>query len=227
MVETYRHSKSLFAKLALIFLALTSMQASASESSMEGYLPYVSNYSRAGFHILVREGFTGNGDRIYGIPLPEGKEREVGIGGTQQTGMGTRYQLDVIPLSLALSINYHYHTDGNENNDAAFRCVPLEAMLYFEIPGSLRLGRGVRYVHSARATATINGVTERITFKNTRGNVVEIGYQVIPHLWVDFRYVRETYQVESYSSSGNPNPAIWGNAPYNNSHTGLFFTFEN
>ncbi len=227
MLEAYQHRKSFLATLALIALALFSMQASAFETSLEEPRTYVGNYSRAGFHILLREGLTGGGDRISGIPLPEGKEREIGAGGAYQIGMGTRYQLGIVPLSLALSINYHYDADHNENDDASFRRVPLEAMLYFEMPGNLRLGRGIRYVRWARATSTINGISEKIAFKNTRGNVIEIGYHVVPYGWVDLRYVKETYQVESYYSSGNPNPAIWGNAPYNGSHAGLFITFEN
>lgn len=227
MVNVYRHNKSLSAPLALIALALFCMEATAFEAAFEEAYTPSGVYSQAGFHFLVREGITGGGDTLSGITLSNGTKSEIIAGGAYQIGLGTRYQLDVVPVSLALSVNYHYDADHNEYDDASFRRVPLEALLYIEMPGNLRLGAGTRYVHSARATSTINGVSEKIAFKNTRGSVVEIGYHVAPYGWVDLRYVKETYQVESYSSTGDANPAIWGNTPYDGAHVGLFITFEN
>ena len=83
----------------------------------------------------------------------------------------------------------------------------------------------MRYIYSARATSTINGVSERITFEKTRGSIVEIGYQVRPYGWVNLRYVKETYKVASYSTTGT-SPNLSGNAPYDGSHVGLFISYE-
>jgi hypothetical protein len=227
VATAYRYRKSLSAALALFVLTPFGLQAFAFETPFEEAYAPSGIYSQAGFHFLVREGITGGGDRISGITFPNGTEGGIGAGGAYQIGMGTRYQMEVVPLSLALSVNYHYDSEHNEYDDASFRRVPLEALVYYELPGNLRLGTGIRYIHSARATSTINGVSEKIAFKNTKGSVVEIGYHVAPYGWADLRYVKETYQIESYSSSGETNPAVWGNAPYNGSHIGLFVTFEN
>ncbi len=222
-----RPDRSLFAIFILTVLALSSTQASVFDNSFETTTPYIPAYKEEGFHFLVREGLTGGGDSISNFTLKDGTKREIRAGGINQIGMGTRYQMSSMPLSIALSINYHYDYDYNANANASFRRVPLEALAYLSLPGNVRIGGGMRYSYSARATSTINGVTERINFHNTRGSVVEIGYHILPYGWVDLRYVRETYQVESFISSGTATQTATGNAPYNGSHVGVFITFEN
>lgn len=211
----------------LILIALPSLGSHAAgfDDSFETVRPYAPQYKDEGFHFVVREGITFGGDGISNITFEDGSKREVSAGGITQIGMGTRYQTGF--LSLALSVNYHYDYDHYNNDDASFRRVPLEALLYIELPGNVRLGGGMRYSYSARATSTINGVNERIDFKNTRGSVVEIGYHVRPYGWVDLRYVKEIYEVEAYSSSATTPPAQAPTSPYNGSHVGIFVTFEN
>ncbi|MBI5007684.1 MAG: hypothetical protein HZB95_11260 [Nitrosomonadales bacterium] len=212
------------AALILTALAFSATQASAFDDAFETTRAYSPPQQDEGFHFLVREGLTSGGDGISNITLPDGSKREISAGGINQIGLGARYQAGFV--SLALSVNYHYDYDYYQEDNASFRRVPLEALAYIELPGNVRLGGGMRYSYSARATSTLNGVAERIDFKNTRGSVVEIGYHVRPYGWVDLRYVRETYEVESYTSSGPPPPQPV-DTPYNGSHVGLFVTFEN
>ncbi len=179
--------------------------------------------AKPGFQAVQRLGFTLGGDAISKITYPDGAIREISAGGLNQVGFGILYLWDVVPLSVALTLNYHYDSDYNDNDNASFRRVPHEALAYVNGPGHFRFGGGVRYVYSARAASTINGVAEKTTFKNTRGSVVEIGYQVRPYGWVSLRHVQETYQVETYTTSGTPPSAI---APYNGNHTGLFVSYE-
>ncbi|MBI4809120.1 MAG: hypothetical protein HY799_09265 [Nitrosomonadales bacterium] len=226
-MNVIRPGRSLCAILALIAMPPLVAHAASFDDSFESVRPYSTPYRDEGFHFLVREGITGGGDGITNITLNDGSKREISAGGINQIGMGTRYRMSLLPLSVALSVNYHYDYDYYENDNASFRRVPLEALAYVELPGNVRLGGGMRYSYSSRATSTINGVTERINFKNTRGSVVEIGYHVRPYGWVDLRYVKETYEVESYTSSATPPPTQPANAPYNGSHIGLFVTFEN
>ncbi len=214
----------------LTFLAsapLLAAQASSFDDTFDGTRPYSTPYKETGFHILLQQGVTGGGDDISTITLKDGTKRASSAGGVNQIGIGTRYRMGLIPLSIVLSVNYHYDYAYSENDNASFRRVPLEALAYLSLPGDLRIGAGSRYVHSARATSSIAGVAEKITFRNTRGSVVDIGYHVFPWGWVDLRYVRETYEVESYFSSGGVPQNLHGNAPYNGSHVGLFITIEN
>ena len=56
-----------------------------------------------------------------------------------------------IPFSVALTFNYHYDSDYNNNDNASFRRNPLEALAYFNGLGRFRIGGGMRYVYAARA----------------------------------------------------------------------------
>jgi hypothetical protein len=224
-VNVSQTGKSLFASLALFAFPFLCAHADDFDSWSEyGYADGPVR-TKPGFQAVQRLGFTLGGDPISKITYPDGVIREISAGGLNQIGLGILYQWDVIPFSVALTLNYHYDSDYNENDNASFRRVPLEALAYFNGPGRFRIGAGTRYVYSARAASTINGVTEKITFKDTMGSVVEIGYQVRPYGWVSLRYVKETYEVETYSTSGTT-PALSGNTPYNGSHTGLFVSYE-
>ena len=74
--------------------------------------------------------------------------------------------------------------------------------------------------------STINGVTEKITFENAKGSIVEIGYEVRA-LRMDQSALREESTTRSQPT---PRPArhtgLSGNAPYDGSHTGLFISYE-
>lgn len=181
--------------------------------------------SKPGFHAVERLGITAGGDIISKVTHADGTFREISAGGLYQAGLGVLYQWDVIPFSAELTFNYHVNSDYNGNDNASFRRNPLEALVYFNGMGRFRIGAGMRHVYSARATSILNGVTERITFENARGSIVEIGYQVNPYGWVSLRYVKENYKVATYSTTGTA-PALSGNAPYDGSHYGLFISYE-
>ena len=178
---------------------------------------------RPGFHAVERLGITVGGDTISRITYPDGTVREISAGSLYQVGLGALYQWDVVPVSAALTLNYQYDADYNNNDNAAFRRNPLEALAYFNGLDPFRIGAGIRQVYAARATSTINGVSERITYDNARGHIVEIGYQVTPYGWVNLRYVRETYKVATYTTTGASSSV---NTQYNGSHVGLFISYE-
>ena len=217
--------KSLCAILALLAIPFLCAHAHAFDSATEyAYGTYPAR-TKPGFHAVERLGITLGGDEIAKITYPDGAIREINAGSLKQIGLGVLYQWDSLPVAAALTINYQYTSGYNENDNASFRRVPLEVLAYFNATHRFRVGAGMRYIYSARATSNINGVSERIDFEDTRGSVVEIGYQVIPYGWVSLRRVHETYKVERYSTTGTT-PAPSGNAPYDGSHYGLFIGYE-
>lgn len=217
--------KSLFASLGLFAFSFLCPHAHAYDTSTRYDYGTFPVRTKPGFHAVERIGITLGGDEIAKITYPDGAIKEVNAGNLKQIGLGALYQWGLIPVSAALTVNYQYDRDYNEKDNASFRRVPLEALAYFNGLGRFRIGAGMRYVYSARAASTINGVTEKITFKNTRGSVVEIGYQVVPYGWVSLRKVKETYKVESHSTTGTA-PALSGDTPYDGSHVGLFIGYE-
>lgn len=217
--------KSLFASLALFAFPFLCVHADDFDSwPGYGYTSYPVR-TKPGFHAVERLGITVGGDIISKVTHADGTFREISAGGLYQAGLGALYQWDAIPFSAELTLNYHVNSDYNGNDNASFRRVPLEALAYFNGLGRFRIGAGMRYVYSARATSALNGVTEKITFENARGSIVEIGYQVRPYGWVNLRYVKEIYKVETYFTTGTA-PASSGHTPYNGSHVGLFISYE-
>lgn len=218
--------KSLCACLALFAFPFHSSQAYDFDSAHEYAFETHSVRNRPGFHAVERLGFTIGGNAISKLTRSDGTIREISAGGLYQIGLGVLYQWDVIPFSAALTFNYHVDSDYSNNNTGSFRRNPLEGLVYFNGLGRFRVGGGMRYAYAARAESTINGVTERIRFTNTKGSIVEIGYQVRPYGWVNLRYVKEKYKIESYTTTGGTSPGLSGNAPYDGSHVGVFITYE-
>ncbi len=218
--------RAVFASLALFALPLHCSHADDFDSWAVHDYATPSFRIKPGFHAVERLGFTIGGNAISKLTRSDGTIREISAGGLYQIGLGVLYQWDVIPFSAALTFNYHVDSDYSNNNTGSFRRNPLEGLVYFNGLGRFRVGGGMRYAYAARAESTINGVTERIRFTNTKGSIVEIGYQVRPYGWVNLRYVKEKYKVESYTTTGGTSPGLSGNAPYDGSHVGVFITYE-
>lgn len=186
---------------------------------------YRSGSTRPGFHALQRLGVTVGGNVISKLTRDDGTIREISAGGLYQIGLGVLYQAEDLPLSSALTLNYHYNSDYKDNDNASFRRIPLEMLVYFNALENFRIGGGMRYNYSARADSNLNGVNEHITFENSRGSITEFGYQVRPGGWINLRYVKETYKVATYTTSAAVPPAA-SHEPYNGAHVGLFLSFE-
>jgi hypothetical protein len=224
-VKASQRGKSLVASFALFAFSISCVHADDIDSwsglETESY-PLA---DRAGFHAVERLGITAGGDVISRLPRSDGTYREITGGGLYQAGLGVLYQWKAVPFSAELTFNYQVNSDYNGNDNASFRRNPLEALLYFNGLGRFRVGGGMRYVYAARATSSINGVTEKITFANTTGSIVEIGYEVTPYGWISLRHVKEAYNITSQSTTGTIAPGS-SNKPYDGAHTGLFISFE-
>jgi hypothetical protein len=217
--------KSLIASLALFAFPVLCAHADDFDSWPGfGTESYPAN-DKAGFHAVERLGITVGGDTISRLSRSDGTYREISAGGLYQAGLGVLYQWQSIPFSAELTFNYHVNSDHNGNDNASFRRNPLEALVYFNVLERFRVGGGMRYVYAARATSSVNGVAEKLTFANATGSIVEIGYQVTPYGWISLRYVKETYKIATRSTTGTIPPAPAG-TPYDGSHTGLFISFE-
>jgi hypothetical protein len=171
-------------------------------------------------HFLLSGGITYGGDTLETANYNNGTSIDIKAGGLIQFGTGVRLQLPDEPISLQLTANYQWDEASSRNgNNVRFTRVPLEATLFFAPADHWRLGLGARYVTNAHLRGPSNLGYYSDDYKNSTGVLFDAGYQPIRHLWIDGRYV-----VESYTSKY---PDLSGNMPkYNANHFGIFATGE-
>ncbi len=141
-----------------------------------------------------------------------------------QFGIGGLYQFGNKPLALMLSANYHFDSVSAKNGTASFDRFPIEALAFYTGKEKFRFGGGVRIINSAKLSSDIGG-NDKYTFDATKGWVAEIGYQLDPQGWLNFRFVSEKYQAKTEVLNGVTS-SLAGSAPARGSHLGVNFTYE-
>ncbi len=180
-------------------------------------------HTQPGLHLVLNAGMTYGGDSIYTATYTSGGSTSIKAGSLVQLGIGGLYQFENNPLALMLSANYHFDSSTASNGDMSFNRFPIEALAYYTGKERFRIGGGMRVVNSPESSLTINGATTKYTFDNTTGLVVEVGYQMAPRGWLNFRFVSEKYQVKT---SNGINVSNQGWKSVNGSHVGVNFTYE-
>ncbi|MDO8989600.1 MAG: hypothetical protein Q7U91_08175 [Sideroxyarcus sp.] len=204
--------------LPLCAQALTGQEASANASK--------SIATKPGLHLVLAAGLTFGGDTIATASYTDGSSKSIKGGGLAQFGLGASYQFQDTPLALLLSANYHYHTAAASNGDLTFSRIPVEVLAYYTGVERFRLGGGVRLVNSPETTMTIDGATEKITYDKTTGLVAELGYKIASSSWLNFRYVSEKYQGNTYTSTSGTTTSLASTPELDGSHFGISFAFE-
>ncbi len=177
-------------------------------------------------HLVLNGGLTYGGDTIYTAVYTNGSTSNIKGGSLLQFGIGGLYQFENDPIALMLSANYHFDTAIGSNGDVTFGRFPVEMLAYYTGKERFRIGGGVRIINSPETTATVNGFTEKMTFDNTTGLVGEIGYQLSPQAWLNFRFVSEKYQGKTFTNASGTVLSMAGTAPYSGSHLGVNFSYE-
>ncbi len=209
--------KLLFQSLSASALLLLAVSANALSDETTAGIPAAPKFSpRPGFHVVLNGGLTYGGDTIATTNIAD-----IRGGGFVQIGGGVLYQFENQPLALMLSANYHVDDVVGQNGDVTFSRFPIEMLAYYTGKDRFRIGGGLRFVTSPKFNATVNGITDKIDYSNTTGIVCEVGYQVAPQGWLNFRFVSEKYTPASYSLSS----AVIPISP-SGSHLGVNFTYE-
>ncbi len=210
---------------ALLSFALGAHALSDQASPDQAPVPQMP-HTKAGFHVVLNGGMTYGGDTIATVYYTDGSTKSIKGGSPIQVGAGALYQFEERPLALMLSANYQFDTAGGQNVDVTFARFPVEALAYYTGKERFRIGGGVRLINSAETTATLNGRTQKETYGNTTGLVGEIGYQLSPRAWINFRFVSEKYQRKSYTSTAGTTYSIVSAPSISGSHMGVNLTYE-
>ncbi len=174
-----------------------------------------------GLHIVVNGGMTYGGDTIATAVYTNGDTADLKGGALMQFGVGGLYQFETRPLALMLSANYHFDSISGSNGSISFNRFPIEVLAYYTGKERFRIGGGMRFINSPE----YSGLTNNATFESTTGIVAEVGYQVAPQAWLNFRFVSEKYQLKTYTTYGTTYSGA-GTSPYSGSHLGVNFTYE-
>ena len=210
-------------------LALSSLTLSAHALSDQPAAPQPAaqaiSPTKPGMHLVLNAGFTFGGDSIYTGVFTNGTSKSVRGGSLIQIGIGALWQSDQAPLALMLSTNYHWDNVTASNGELSFHRFPIEMLAYYTGAERFRIGGGLRIVNSPEASATVNGVTDKIIFDNATGVVGEIGYQLADHGWLNFRLVSEKYQGKTHTIGG-ATTSLAGTQAVDGSHLGVNFTYD-
>jgi hypothetical protein len=178
-----------------------------------------------GFHPVVNVGITGGGDTIATTQYSNSTSQDIKAGGLFQIGGGVLWQATDMPLATQFTVNYHVDDNTASNGSATFDRVPIELTLFYTGVDKWRFGGGVRFVQSPKYRGHIDGVSDQaINFKNTTGALVEIGYGFTPHMWLNLRFVSESYQPTTYTENGVTTD-VSGAQSFDGSHVGLNFVY--
>ena len=218
----------LFQSVALYALLSVSISANAltdqPEQSQPGSPPPL--VTAPGPHFILNAGITYGGDTVATANYKDGGSTSIKGGGLLQFGLGALYQFETSPLAIMLSANYHTDSSKASNGDMSFTRTPIELLAYYTGVDHFRIGGGARFVSSPEASLTINGSTEKTSYDNTTGIVAEIGYHTQSTTWLNFRYVSEKYQGNTYTSSSGAKYSLAGSKKLDGSHFGVNLTLE-
>jgi hypothetical protein len=208
-------------------LLLTSPNSSALDASNTSEQPPATmgnTGTTSGLHLTLNAGMTYGGDTIGKISFTNGTTSNIKAGSFMQFGIGGLYQFEDKPLALMLSANYHFDSVTAKNGTASFDRFPIEALAYYTGKEKFRFGGGVRIINGAELSSDIGG-NDKYTFDKTKGVVAEIGYQLDPRGWLNFRFVSEKYQAKTEVLNG-VTYSLAGSTPVSGSHLGVNFTYE-
>jgi len=216
--------RSILVASTLIITSFNTFALDASNTTEQPVAPVLSMGTAPGFHVTMNVGMTYGGDTIGTVTFTDGSTKNLKGGALFQFGLGGLYQFEDRPLALMLSANYHLDTINAKNGSASFDRFPIEALAYYTGKEKFRFGGGVRIVNGAELSTDIGG-SDKYTFDTTRGFVAEIGYQLDPHGWLNFRFVSEKYQAKTRVVNGTTY-SMAGSVPADGSHLGVNFTYE-
>jgi hypothetical protein len=185
----------------------------------------VNQGTSSGLHVTLNAGLTYGGDKILEHPYQNGGTATITAGALMQFGLGGLYQFAEIPAAFMLSANYHFDTINAKNGEMSFDRFPIEVLTYYTGKEKFRIGAGMRFIGPSEASKNIEGQALSYGFDATKGVVAEIGYQLDPHGWLNFRFVSEKYQAKTAVLNG-VTYSLAGSAPASGSHMGVNFTYE-
>jgi hypothetical protein len=153
------------------------------------------------FRFGLMAGLTGGGDTLATVTFTNGDSENIKAGGLVHIAAGVVWQPPQIPFGGHLMVGYHIDDITASNGDLRFSRYPIEVLGYWTGAAPLRLGAGLRFVNSPKLAIDVPGSNANVTYKDTVGTVVEVGYQPAPNWWISLRGTFEDYEAKSFNGA--------------------------
>lgn len=185
--------------------AFATAPALAAPSPADGATPEAAHASIRPLAGVLITGTAGESNGTF--VNPDNSSVSGSLSGRFEAFAGAEFPVDPNGLTLRLTAGVHVTagmTDSKGRSER-FTRLPLEATLWYPLNERLRIGGGARY--SARARFSGAGARTADNLSATPGLVMGLGYQLLPHLLLDGRYVYERF--EHYGGS-DVDASHWG-----------------
>jgi len=157
-------------------------------------------------HPLVGALVTGNiNSDQQGLTNPDGSTASGNLGARVEVFAGAEFPLTKGGLRLRLDAGAHEGHVASSSGSEHFVYYPIEALLVYPINDSWRLGGGVRYPAHLRFSGA--GGHTNLGLGSKPGAAAFVEWAVVPHVWLDLRYVQEEFEPDS---GGSITTSHWG-----------------
>ena len=189
---------------ALALTAAVAGPALAASSPADGATPEA---APASIRPLVGVLLTGTvGDDKIGFDNPDGSVVSGSLSGRYEAFAGAEFPIDPNGLTLRLTAGIHVTASmSGAGGSEHFTRFPLEATLWYPLNDKLRIGGGARYSMRGRFSGAGGRTADNLSAMPAL--VMGVGYQLVPHLELNARYVYERY--ERYGGS-DVEASFWG-----------------
>lgn len=221
------------ATLLPCLFSLMSMLLVANANAIEGYERDGDESEldgvRYGFRPIIVGGLTMGGDTVVTMNYTTGETNRVRGGGFIQVGAGVQWRSESIPFSIVFSANYHNDNSPAVDGHGDFERFPLEAVAYIHGFEDWRFGFGLRRSLSPLADVKKTSSPtfhQTLSYYDANGTIVEMGYAATPNLWMNLRYVQESYKPKTLKDvEQGTSFDVTGASPLDGSHFGLNFLY--
>lgn len=171
----------------------------------------------SGPHLTVGGGLTLGGDTLGTVYYSGGDSADIKAGGLFHIYGGLMYHFYGSPIAARLALGYHFDQANARNASATFDRNTLEVIPFYT-EAYYRIGLGLIRHMSPKLDISDFG-DANVDFKDATGLLLEYGYNLGTHIWIDLRYVSIKYELEHPEYYVNPDSA-------DGSHLGLYISAE-
>lgn len=172
-------------KIALVIaLAIASLNTAQAQNDLPAAEP---------LRFLIGMGVTAGGDKLVHAEYEDGDTVNIKAGGTIVFTGGVDYRISP-QFSVQGTLNYHVDQANASNGKIKFVRFPVEVLGYYHLNQQWRVGGGLRFINSAKLSASGAAGSINEEFKGTVSPLIEAEFLMGPHLGVKMRLVSEKFE---------------------------------